>query len=68
MVYPGHLKVALAKELSKAGVAIDAMNLEDVSTLEQRAGKAARESAAAEYLACLFLLLANNDRYGPLKT
>ena len=28
----------------------------------------ARESASAEYLACLFLLLVDNNRYGPLKS
>ena len=36
--------------------------------LSTKHDKPARESTEGEYLACLFLLLADDDRFGPLTT
>ena len=40
-------------------------NLEEI---EEEATLNAKEEAQGEYLACMFLLMANDERYGPLNT
>ena len=37
-------------------------------TIETETTTAAKEAAQGEYLTCLFLLLVDDERYGPLKT
>ena len=39
-----------------------------LKTIEEVTTLSAKEATQGEYLACLFLLLADNERYGPLKT
>ena len=40
----------------------------EIDTIKTEATTAAKEAVQGEYLACLFLLLADDERYGPLKT
>ena len=67
-VYQHHLVVTIAKDLVKRGCpdGIDALTDAAKADLEKKFEKPARESSLAEYLACLFLLLAD-DRFKPLK-
>ena len=48
----------------------DVASLDDAAkdALKKKFEKPARESLAGEYLDCLFLLLADDNRFGPLKT
>ena len=68
-VYKRHLIVTIAKEcVSRNAVGgIEALNDAEKEALEKKSEKPAQESATAEYLACLFLLLADDDRFKPLK-
>ena len=43
--------------MAKSNVAFDALDLPTKVALEKKGADASRESAAGEYLACLFLLL-----------
>ena len=64
-VYQRHLEVAIAKDLVKSNT--DPASLDDAGqiALETKSEKPARESSAGEYLTCLFLLLADDDTFGP---
>ena len=61
--------MTIAKDLVKRGAVggIAALTPTEREALEKKSEKPAQESATAEYLACLFLLLANDDRFKPLK-
>ena len=67
VVYHRHHKVLRAKEVEKADAVVKDMTPDEVIDLEERTSTAARESAVA-YLAYLYLLLADANRYGPFKT
>ena len=57
----------IATELVKTNT--DFTTLDDAAkeALKTKFKEPARESSSSEYLACLFLLLADNDRFEPLK-
>ena len=63
-VYQRHLKLVIAKDLVKQGLRSDVTQLTDAEkvTLEKKSEKPARERSSAEYLACLFLFLADDNR------
>ena len=67
-VYQRHLELIIAKDVNRSN--IDVATLDDAAkkALQEKHEKPARERAAGEYLACLFLLLADDDGFGPLKT
>ena len=66
-VYQRHLKMLIATELVKTNT--DFTFLDDAAkvALKTKFEEPARETSCSEYLACLFLLLADNDRFEPLK-
>ena len=66
-VFQRHLDVAIKKDCAENGTDIATMNDATKETLQKKLKEPARESSSAEYLACLFLLLADNDRFKPLK-
>ena len=67
-VYQRLLEIIIAKDLGNSN--IDVASLDDAAknALKKKHEKPARESSAGEYLACLFLLLADDNRFGPLET
>ena len=67
-VYQRHLELIIAKDLVKSNTDVATLDDAAKNTLKKKHEKPARESAAGEYLACLFLLLADDNRFGPLKT
>ena len=67
-VYQRHLKNVIAKDVRASNIDITALDDKPKKALQEKHEKPARDSASGEYLACLFLLLADDDRFGPLKT
>ena len=63
VVYALHLTALLEKK-STAKEAYDAMGETDKKAIQSKAIKSAKEA----YLACLFILVADNERYGGVKT
>jgi len=59
------LKDRAAEETGRDLTELTAAELETIKT---EATTSAKEAAQGEYFACLFLLLADDERYGPLKT
>ena len=68
-VYTRHLIVLVEKDLVSSNTVGGVEELTDAAkeALEKKFEKPARESATAEYLACLFLLLSDDERFKPLK-
>ena len=57
-----------ARALEKTGKELSELTPAEVKAVKKAATVAEEEAATGEYLVCLFLLLADNERYGPLKT
>ena len=68
LVYQRHLENIIAKDLVKSNTDVASLDDTAKNALKKKHEKPAREISAGEYLACLFLLLADNNRFGPLKT
>ena len=68
-VYSRHLVAATTKECVSRNVTggVEGLTSAQKVELKKQFEKPARESATAEYLACLFLLLADDDRFKYLK-
>ena len=66
--YQRHLEIIIAKDLVKSNTDVTSLDDAAKNALKKKHEKPARESLAGEYLACLFLLLADDNRFGPLKT
>ena len=66
-MYQRHLENVIAKNARASNIDVTALDDAAKKALAAKHKKPARESAAGEYLACLFLLLADNDRFRPLK-
>ena len=66
-VFKRHFPICKEQELLKTGKALSALTPDEVDELEEKSTEAAKEAATSEYLACLFLLLSDDERFGPLK-
>ena len=66
-VYQRHLELIIAKDLLKSNIEVASLDDAAKDALKKKFEKPARESSAGEYLACLFLLLADDNMFGPLK-
>ena len=66
-MYQRHLENVIAKDVRASNIDVTALDDNAKKALQEKHEKPARDSASGEYLACLFLLLADNDRFGPLK-
>ena len=67
-LYQQLLEIIIAKDLVKSNTDVSSLDDAAKNTLKKQHEKPARESLAGEYLACLFLLLADDNMFGPLKT
>ena len=67
-MYQRNPESAIAKEAIKTSTNVTQLNEAAKEALKKKYEKPARESSSAEYLARLFLLLADDNRFKPLKT
>ena len=65
--YQRNLAAVIAKDLAKSNTNQVFLDAAAKTALKKKFEKPSRESLAGEYLACLFLLLADDNRFGPLK-
>ena len=56
------------KAVEETGRDLVGLTAIELEAIETETTASAKEAAQGEYLVCLFLLLADNERYGPLKT
>ena len=56
------------KAVAKTEKDLAALTVTELETIETEATTSAKEAEQREYLACLFLLLVDDERYSPLKT
>ena len=54
--------------MEETGRGLAKLTAAELETIKTEATTRAKEATQGEYLACLFLLLANDKRYDPLKT
>ena len=68
VVFKRHCGPMKDKEVLKTGKTLVELMEGEVTVVDAVATEAAKEAATGEYLVCLFLLLADDDRFGLLKT
>ena len=58
---------AWIRNLKESGMELAKLTQAKLKMIEEEATMNAKEAAQGEYLVCLFLLLTDDERYGPLK-
>jgi hypothetical protein len=54
--------------VEESGKELSELSSTELKVIKEATVLAAKEAATGEYLVCLFLLMAEDERYGPLKT
>ena len=67
-VFKKHFQPMIDKRVKDLGKELSTLSTDELKEIDEAAILDAKEAAQNEYLACLFLLLAEDERYGPLKT
>ena len=67
-VFKKYFEPMKEKGVEESGKVLTALTPADLEAIEEEATLYAKETTQGEYLVCLFLLLADTERYGPIKT
>ena len=67
-VFKKYFEPLKERGVKETGMELVKLSEAELKKINEEATTNAKEAAQGEYLACLFLLLADDERYGPLKT